>query len=882
MIVEESQLKGSRFYENLEPDVSPGYTGKLNAGKYIELAGTKILRIPIVNKAKEIGVSILDDIEFTGTRTSSIGPMNDIWNLIHDGNNINFDVITFTINLNTSFSADKLVKVHFDVDRSFVASGSSYSNYGNTLTYTEYDSGFGWKPISIWTGGSHGFSVNLKAGVTKVKFKASTDKPQNMKYYNISAFEINYHDTFVVYYDMTLRTHVQKRVVYSNKYIFNDINVNNIMTMFTKFKSFDIKQLNNEPEAILKTLYGGTPVAGGINIKDLTRYYPVMEDDERVYNVLAKLMGPGFIFRSLNASSKITVTFNDDSVMHSNGMKIDVSAGTVVNVTDNILSDNNVSWIFDEPEKITSIVMGDAWLDGPFPDFSDFVNLNSVSVTNSQLIIGPLDSSLLPANLETLDLTMAKGMNGLFDMRNTLLKKIITRYTHFSGVFGLFPDTIEFYREDGDDFTSVNPDIFVGKTAFTHFSVNNVLDSTINGQMIPEPSDSPLLVKYASLNNRFVGAFPTFDNNPLLEEIEIFEKNILPFPSFTNNLELKKISMSCTTIAEGSPANTPMPDYRHLTKLEEVNISIGDGTSGPFPQFNAPNLKILIIADSRNGLTGGFPDAGIEFPNLESFGISKLSDLFIGGFDSLSNCNKLKTINISGVNLANTIHLNFFDFNDFPELTSVFMQDIYFNGALLPYKITDKVTTIRLLSKSPVGTSGAFPDTSVCVKLRTFRLVNIDLTGDIGPMVCSPDIYYHPDIELYNLEQVTGNIPTYSHITGNGGVKIAACPMITGYAGNGTVPTGNIKSTERDFSNCGLTQVAVDNILKEYALGTSDASLKLYLDNPAIVLPQDPVGTAVHSVGTNAAPSAAGEAAIDTIKARGGTVYVTGTHSPRP
>ena len=37
MIIEESQIKGSRFYENEIAEISPGYTGKVFGGKFLDL-----------------------------------------------------------------------------------------------------------------------------------------------------------------------------------------------------------------------------------------------------------------------------------------------------------------------------------------------------------------------------------------------------------------------------------------------------------------------------------------------------------------------------------------------------------------------------------------------------------------------------------------------------------------------------------------------------------------------------------------------------------------------------------------------------------------------------------------------------------------------------
>ena len=94
------------------------------------------------------------------------------------------------------------------------------------------------------------------------------------------------------------KEHKQLTIPYSSKHTFKydstkpnqPLQLNNIFTIQKEVSAINMKRLNNEPESIIKQLYGYVSPAGQIDIKDVTRYYAVTENGgDKLYDLISKL-----------------------------------------------------------------------------------------------------------------------------------------------------------------------------------------------------------------------------------------------------------------------------------------------------------------------------------------------------------------------------------------------------------------------------------------------------------------------------------------------------------------------------------------------------------------------------------------------------------------
>ena len=166
-----------------------------------------------------------------------------------------------------------------------------------------------------WGGGT--YVVKMKKGITKLKlgfvFKNHVDNGYDIDTdFTFTFDELQYIDTFLVYYDMLTKEHTQLTIPYSSKHTFKydstkpnqPLQLNNIFTIQKEVSAINMKRLNNEPESIIKQLYGYVSPAGQIDIKDVTRYYAVTENGgDKLYDLISKLAGEFIRFKTTSPSS---------------------------------------------------------------------------------------------------------------------------------------------------------------------------------------------------------------------------------------------------------------------------------------------------------------------------------------------------------------------------------------------------------------------------------------------------------------------------------------------------------------------------------------------------------------------------------------------------
>ncbi len=879
MIVEESQLKGSRFYENLEPDVSPGYTGKLNSGKYVELSGTKKFSVPIQNKPAPAGGDLLTSMDVTSASPRfTYDSINQIMKL--NGDSLNIDEIIITMNLASSFPADTLIRLTFNFDYSFVPSDPAYVSSAG-IDYI--DLGFGYVYAGRFVTGYSDSLFKIKAGTSSIKIKIESDAQLEAKILNTSIFAITYVPTYITFYDIDQRKHIQYQVPFSTSYEFKDIKVNNIMTTYSKMDIHDLAILDNEPEAILKQLYNGRSAGFDIDIGDITRYYPVMENgnSNKVHNILAKLLGPGFIFTSALSSTSMTIhpVVGEVPEVVVNSVASIVSNSTTIK-SDNMLTGGLVVFTTKEPEKIKKIdITSDLHMTGSFPDFSDFVNLEELIIrfdAEGTSIDWSLFSGL--TKLRELNTIYAK-ISGDVDTRDTNLEELQMWSCGLDGdLLGLSDSTI-IVKFSGNNLKSMPVDIIANKPELVSFDIRTNHNLVAD---FPDVSTAPKLETLILGYTKIKGTLPTFDNNPELKLIDIGGTDVSgAIPAFIHNLKMEEIEMRSCSGLTGK-----IPDYDHLPVLSSFIISGNSfltNTGTPFPKFPASIRHITI----NNLIKFTSIPSSPSWPNLENFDAGSTTGWGNADFSWLTSMTNMLNFNLLSIDATGVPMPDCSNFSaTLPPGTRgiINLQKVAWGGIMTD--VPGSCDSFYVGGKDPMTCTGTLPTLAACTKLSILTIKNAPLvTGSISDHSAArgPENFGF----IYQvLPLVTGDIPRFTYIdlvsghdtfTGTGPIKINVTG-VTGYAGNGTVPAGNIKTGVRDYRGNALTQTAVDNILKEFSLQTDitpltklDLKLENYSVGDQIFLSRYVLAG---EEGTNAVPSAAGIVAMNNLIAKGAKVTV--------
>jgi hypothetical protein len=279
-----------------------------------------------------------------------------------------------------------------------------------------------------------------------------------------------------------------------------------------------------------------------------------------------------------------------------------------------------------------------------------------------------------------------------------------------------------------------------------------------------------------------------------------------------------------------------IPDLSSNTLLEEFKCN-NNQITGSIPDLSS-NTALTYFYCYINQITGSIPDLSSN---------TLLVNFYCNGNQITGSIPDLS---------SNTALTNFYCYSNqitgsIPDLSSnTSLLYFYCNDNQITGSIPD-LSSNTLLERFYCYTNlitGSIPDLSGNTSLKEFKCNNNQITGSI------PDLSSNTALTNFSchINQITGSIPDLSSNTllvnfycnGN---------QITGFDG-GTITV----ASSFYASDNALTQSAVDAILVALVNGgTTNAIITL-------------------EGGTNAAPSAIGEAAIDTLRTNGCTVTVTG------
>jgi len=616
--IEDLRLKGTRFYENLATGNTPVdlYTGRDMSGRLIKCGELVLnpnqtvksdtrLGIPIKNKRGKKGASLSTTYLIKGTlveHSPTAGPHIVVHNNLTD-----FTPLTLKMQIPKPVAVDTLILVTFEFDRHHVNDkpGSPHFQYKNEILFNGYSAGKA--KISGEFSSMYDFPIILEAGATELVFYASLKEPIDAIIMAhdakrpLGAFEVEYFDTSIIYYDHTKKQHVSEVVPAQTDFFIEKKEVSNIITIAgpSSANGALLKKFDDNAEFFAQYILnsgGWKPKDPKNPIPNATRYYPCTEESSSMYDMLSRAYKSELRLTAKKGIAQSKVIFNVSvaTKIKVNGIQylIQPSPGTNWQgpTVNNALNDGDIVCTFEDARlvigfRIFNNASPDSFIGG-FPDLTLFPNLNTIMLRKASFQ-GPFPKNTWTNKIVEIDKPTRHG-GGIAWMRefgedwdmsgatNPALKEIKLDQIHCSTM--TFPPQIESLEIYG---LNIGPGavpkeqtwefILKGLSKLKHF---NTWDARgLIGHM-PTTDDCPLLESFSMgysnggvLNPTSVFGLPGFDKNPKLKSIRV--------AWCPNNIGAHKKWWAKNKPGKPfpEPFGSELPLFKNNPDLEDVNLA---------------------------------------------------------------------------------------------------------------------------------------------------------------------------------------------------------------------------------------------------------------------------------------------------------------------